>query len=102
MGIVVLVDTASERGMAGLEEALVTSLDVLREVPFVVALNKMSTTTPDLRQRCVELLRRHQLVAPICRIDARLREDVVRVASLLFHLIDYSPQRVSEGVTAWD
>ncbi len=89
LGVVILVDASAEHGMAGLETTLRTYADELRCLPCVMALNKHDDPPQELRQGCLDLLRRHEVVAPVLTVDARRREDVVKLFDLLFLLIEH-------------
>ncbi len=103
LGAVVLVDAASPDAVAGLDSTLATYADELRGLPWVVALNKHSDPPLELRERCVALLRRHELVAPLLAVDARRREDVVRIFELLFLLLEHGEYAASSTEMAtWE
>lgn len=84
LGAVVLVDASSATAMDGLAETLDTYASELGQLPCVLALNKDARAGEDLRQACLDLLRRHGLVAPAIVVDARRREDIIRMFDLLF------------------
>jgi signal recognition particle receptor subunit beta len=89
LGIVILVDASSEHGIRGLEETLELYAEEIRKRPSVIAINKNQSPTPELKAACQGLLRRHQLVMPIVTVDARKREDIIRLFELLFLLLEH-------------
>lgn len=101
LGVVVLVDASSAHGLDGFDETLRTHRSGLGGLPFVVALNKSDAMAPDLPEHCRMRLRAHGLLAPILRVDARRREDVLRIAELIFTLLRYD-QRVPEPAVELD
>jgi|CXWL01.1.fsa_nt_gi signal recognition particle receptor subunit beta len=102
LGVVILVDASRPSALAGLTETLSAYGSELKQLPCVVALNKHPDPPRELRGACRDLLRRHQLVAPILIVDARQRADVVRIFELLFLLLEHGPQRsTTEEVTTW-
>lgn len=90
LGIVVLVDGASPRAVEGLAETLEAYAEELRELPCVIAINKLDAPPRALLERCLKLLREHSLKTPVCTIDARRREDIVRVAELLLTVYEFA------------
>lgn len=89
LGIVVLVDALADGALAGLEQTLDCYADPMREVPCVLALNKDPDAPLELRRACRDALRKRDLVAPVIAVDARRREDCVRIFELLFQRIQY-------------
>ncbi|NCT69095.1 MAG: GTP-binding protein [Rhodanobacteraceae bacterium] len=89
LGIVVLVDATCERAATNLRETLQTYAGELRSTPCVLALNKHPDPPASLQQQCQALLTEHGLVAPVISVDARKREDVVRIFELLFLLLEH-------------
>lgn len=89
LGVIVLVDGASPQAMEGLAETLDTYATELRDLPFVVAVNKLDKPPQALLERSLQLLGQYTLTAPVCTIDARRREDIVRVAELLLTVHEY-------------
>jgi hypothetical protein len=85
----VLVD-ASSGSLTGLQETLETYGDELRKLPCVVAINRCAGTEQGLQQRCLDLLRDHRIVAPVVSVDARRREDIVRIFDLLFLQLEHA------------
>ncbi len=92
VGVVILVDAASPAGLEGFAETLATYAPALRGLPCVVALNKSATMDDALPAACQHRLREHGLLAPVLRVDARRREDVARIAELLFTMARYAPE----------
>lgn len=102
LGVVILVDASRPHALAGLEETLAAYGSELQQLPCVVALNKHPDPPQVLRCACRDLMRRHELVAPILVVDARRRADVVRIFELLFLLLEHGPQRsATEEVISW-
>lgn len=102
LGVVILVDAVSTRAIDGLAETLDTYADELRHLPCVLALNKHPNPPNELRQQCQDLLRKHKLVTPILTVDARRREDVIRMFELLFVLLEYgSDGPLKQEGAAW-
>lgn len=96
LGVVVLVDAASARAVAGLSETLATYADDLRSLPFVLCLNKRPDPPQALRQDCVAALRSCGLVAPVLAVDARRRGNLKEVFDLLFLLLENGDYPVVE------
>jgi hypothetical protein len=90
VGAVILVDASSDAGLHGLEETLDAQRALIQDTPTVVALNKSADTPADFDRRCLDALRRRAIVAPIVRVDARSRQDVARIAKLLFAMIAFA------------
>lgn len=88
LGVVILVDAVSQRALESLDGTLRTYAVDLQGVPCVLALNKHDDPPLEMRQQCQDLLRRHSIVAPLLAVDARRREDLVRVFDLLFLLLE--------------
>lgn len=102
LGVVVLVDGSRAHALQGLDETLVAYAGELRALPCLVAVNKLAHPPQELRQACADLLRRHELVAPVMAVDARRRADVVRMFELLFLQLQYSHHGISsEETIAW-
>lgn len=98
LGAAVLVDASS--GMVhGLKETLVTYADELRLLPCVVAINRCAGDVQAIQRQCLELLYSHRLVAPVVVVDARRREDVVRIFELLFLQLEHAIVRETQGAT---
>ena len=95
LGVVVLVDALSEDPIAGLRETLATYAADIRELPCVLALNKTASPSPRLVRACQELLTEHSLVIPVLPVDARRREDLVRILDLLFVLLESDAESVA-------
>ncbi|HRQ63549.1 MAG TPA: ATP/GTP-binding protein [Xanthomonadaceae bacterium] len=89
LGVVVLVDAASGDALRGLNETLDTYADELRQLPCVLCLNKHPDPPLELRRACQDAMRAHELVAPLLAVDARRREDCVRIFELLFTLLQH-------------
>jgi signal recognition particle receptor subunit beta len=89
LGAAVLVDATSGSPI-GLQETLETYGDELRQLPCVVAINRCTSTVQGLQQRCLDLLRDHRIVAPVVSVDARRREDIVRIFDLLFLQLEHA------------
>lgn len=89
LGVVVLVDASTPRAVSGLCETIDTYLNKVRLLPCVVALNKSIDSPQALKEQCLEALRKYDLVAPIVSVDARKREDIVRIFELLFLQIEF-------------
>jgi len=101
LGIAVLVDGASADPLRGLSETLGSYLAKLRELPFVICVNKVPGDSKKLLLGCRDVLREFGLIAPILTIDARRRADVVRVFELLFTLLEHArPSDHWKGVSA--
>lgn len=96
LGVIVLVDAASPTCIEGLTETLATYAEDLRGLPCVVAINKLDEPPQALLERCLHLLRQYSVTAPICTIDARRREDIVRLAELLLIVYEYGSDRAAE------
>lgn len=88
LGVVLLVDASSPGAVDGLRETLETYADEVRELPCVVALNKHHAPPQALMRQCQELIGRFDMIAPIVPVDARKRDDVVRMFDLLFVLLE--------------
>ena len=88
LGVVVLVDGSTEFAVQGLRETLETYANDVRELPLVIALNKLAAPSETLLRQCRALLEQYGLVAPILPVDARRRADIVRLFELLFILLD--------------
>ncbi len=101
LGIVLLVDASAPHGLRGLEETLETYVRELREFPFVLAPNKSPGADDALKSRCLDLLRGHRLVAPICTVDARRKADIVRLAELIFLMLDLGGRAPASGDLVW-
>lgn len=86
LGVVVLVDAASQHALEALDGTLRTYAADLQGVPCVLALNKHDDPPLEMRQRCLDVMRGHGVVAPLLAVDARRREDLVRVFDMLFLL----------------
>jgi signal recognition particle receptor subunit beta len=89
LGILILVDGASSRGMRGLEETLESYQDDIRKRPCVLAINKIANPPKELLEACRNLLRKYGFVMPIVSIDACKRSDIVHVFELLFLLLEH-------------
>ncbi len=89
LGAVVLVDASSPHGLHGLEETLATYATELRRIPCVLSLNKDCDRTQELKRQCSDLLRKYEVVAPVLVVDARRREDIVRIFDLLFLQLEH-------------
>ena len=89
LGAVVLVDASSPTALEGLAETLQTYAPELARLPCVLALNKDPRRGEELRLACGVLLRRHGLAVPAIVVDARRREDLVRIFDLLFMQLEY-------------
>lgn len=89
LGAVVLVDASANTALAGLAETLETYAGELGRLPCVLALNKDAVAGEAMRQDCLDLLRRHGLVAPALVLDARRREDIIRAFDLLFMQLEF-------------
>ena len=89
LGAIVLVDASTPHALRGLEETLDTYAGELRRLPCVVALNKNTDPAQELKRQCQGALRRHQVVAPLLAVDARRREDIVRLFELLFLQLEH-------------
>ncbi|MFA7488618.1 MAG: ATP/GTP-binding protein [Lysobacteraceae bacterium] len=101
VGVVVLVDAASPAGLDGFAQTLATYASELRTLPCVVALNKSDAMDPALPEACQKQLADHRVLAPVLRVDARRREDVERIAGLLFKMLEYrteAPRPTTEAV----
>lgn len=101
LGVVILVDALSPDAPGGLELTLQTYAAELQRIPCVLALNKHPEPPLALRRECQNLLRRFEVVAPLVAVDARRREDVVRIFDLLFLLLQHGdcPQTSLESLT---
>lgn len=95
VGVVLLVDASSPAGLDGFEETLRTYASDLRGLPCVVALNRSDDMDPALPEACRTRLQAHRLLAPVIRVDARRREDAVRIAELILTMLTYN-ERVAE------
>lgn len=100
LGVVILVDATSDHAVAGLAETLETYADEFRHLPCVLALNKHPQPAEELKQQCQDVLREYKLVAPLQIVDARKREDVVRLFELLFLLLEYGSDGVHSSETS--
>ena len=81
VGVVVLVDAASPGGLDGFAQTL--------------------ATYASLPEACQKQLADHRVLAPVLRVDARRREDVERIAGLLFKMLEYrteAPRPTTEAV----
>jgi signal recognition particle receptor subunit beta len=96
LGIIVLVDGASSKAVEGLAETLQTYAQELRIHPCVVAINKLDEAPQALRERCLQLLRDHHVTAPVSVIDARRKEDIVRITGLLLTIQKYTDSCAGE------
>lgn len=102
LGVAVLVDGAAADPLRGLSETLQSYADELRELPCVVCVNKAGTAPAGLLGACRRLLGQFGLVAPLLAIDARRREDVVRVFEMLFLLLEQgSFGRTPKEMPSW-
>lgn len=99
LGTAVLVD-ATCGSPTGLQETLETYGDELRQLPCVVAVNRCAGSVQGLQQRCLDLLRDHRIVAPVVAVDARRREDIVRIFDLLFLQLEHAFDRNVQEATA--
>ena len=93
LGVVILVDASTPKGIHGLEETLETYRHELGSLPCVVALNK-SPPSDDFKKQCQKSLLMCELVAPIIAVDARKRDDISRILELLFLQIEYKFQEL--------
>ena len=101
LGVAVLVDAPTPGGLQGLRETLATYASELRHLPCVVSLNKIETASPALLKDCEALLREHDVVAPIIAVDARRREDVVRIFELLFMMLELGTHSPTQEHPTW-
>ena len=85
-GVVIVVDAASARGLDGFSRTLEAHVDSLRDLPCVVALNKSATMNPVFPAACRQRLRKHGLLFPLLRMDARQREDGILLVERLLDL----------------
>ena len=88
-GVILLVDATTEDAISGLTETLDTYRDDLKAIPIVVAINKGNGFSGELSQRCQTTLGTYGLVAPVMTLDARRREDVIRVFEVLLTLLEF-------------
>jgi uncharacterized protein len=95
LGVAVLIDGASADPIKGLRETLDSYASEFSALPCVVCLNKHAESDEQLLQRCQRVLDEYDLVAPIICVDARRREDVVRIFDLLFLLLEQSSIHVN-------
>lgn len=93
LGVVIMVDAAAPSAITGLRETLESYAKELAELPCVLALNKAPDPAPALLLQCRDLLARYRLSAPMLVVDARQRQDVVRLFELLFVLIEHGRDR---------
>jgi signal recognition particle receptor subunit beta len=99
-GAILLVDGSSDEAIRGLSESLEGCRNELKDIPVVLAINKSDTATPELKQRCQDVLGANELMAPVMVVDARRREDVVRVFEVLLTLFEFGFDHLkSEGQT---
>jgi signal recognition particle receptor subunit beta len=96
LGVVILVDASTPRALEGLRETLEAYARDLQSHSCVVALNKHPAPSPELQQQCLDLLQQHALVAPVVCVDARRREDIVRIFTLLFLLLEHAGEAPQE------
>jgi len=89
LGVVLLVDASHAGGIGGLRETLDVYADKIRSHATVVALNR-SQGSHTFVEGCQSLLEEFDLVAPILRVDARLREDVGRAVELLIMMAAFA------------
>jgi hypothetical protein len=102
LGAVVLVDGSAPRALDGLRETLDTYATELRYIPCVLSLNKISEPAPELKRQCLALLRQYEVVAPVLIVDARRREDIVRIFRLLFLQLQHGHEQSSrEEAATW-
>jgi len=83
-GAIVLVDASAKAPMIGLSQTLDSYIDSLRNVPVVVAINKLRIGGPDLRPSVAVILRKYGLMAPVLRVDARNRRDIALIFDIIF------------------
>jgi signal recognition particle receptor subunit beta len=83
-GAVVLVDASAKAPIIGLSQTLDSYVEALRDVPVVVAINKLRADGPDLRPSVAVILRKYGLVAPVLCVDARNRRDIALIFDLIF------------------
>lgn len=88
LGVAVLIDAGSADPIKGMRETLDNYAGEFRELPCVVCLNKKDDSGGRLLARCQQVLGEYDLVAPVITVDARRREDVVRIFELLFLLLE--------------
>lgn len=93
LGVAVLVDGAAADPVRGMRETVQSYCSELQDLPFVVCLNKAPTSPLPVLEGCRQVLRESGLVAPLLTIDARRREDVVRVFEMLFLLLEQGSLR---------
>jgi hypothetical protein len=86
LGVILLVDGTSAP-VRGLDEILATHTKNLSTMPVVVAINKLDDDNDALYESCLDVLAHHGIMAPVERIDARSREDVIAVFDLLLLLV---------------
>lgn len=102
LGVVALVDASSPSAIEGLLETLNSYADDVRELPFVVALNKHHAPPPVLARLCQDTLAQFDLIAPIVAVDARKREDIARMLDLLFVLLENDFEKPDPiGASQW-
>lgn len=93
LGVVVMVDATAPHAAQGLRETLECYAGELTDLPCVLALNKAVEPSPPLLRACSDLLAQYRVSAPMLVVDARRREDVVRLFELLFMLIEHGSDR---------
>lgn len=91
LGVIILVDASSPLGMEGLRVTLQTYADEIRGLPCVVSINKHPSPPASLLKQCEQVLQDFGLVTPILTVDARKREDLVKMFDLLFILLEHGP-----------
>lgn len=99
LGVVVLVDASAKDALRGLNETLDTYASELRGLPCVLCLNKHPDPPLEFRRDCQDALRAHEVVAPLLAVDARSREDCVRIFELLFTLLQHGGYPRQEEVS---
>lgn len=98
IGAIVLVDASASAPSRQLQDTLGNYAEVLRELPCVVCLNKDPDPPPALLRECQDVLRAHELVAPLLVVDAREREPMRRAFELVFTLLEnggFDPPKAS-------
>lgn len=102
LGVALLVDGTADDPLQGLRETLHCYAADLKGLPCVLCLNKQVVRPEPLLRACRDQLASFGLKVPVLAIDARRREDVVRVFELLFVLIEQAgPEHPAPEPLSW-
>lgn len=91
VGVVLLVDHGAADARALLAASLERHREVLRERPFVVAINRSAGITRAHLDAYVRVLQQSPLVAPVLAIDARSRDSVSTMVDVLLEITAFAP-----------